>query len=101
LTLRATQAGGASFQVIDPAQTPNVPLSGKKKQIMTVLGGLIGGGLVTLLFLILFTSGAATAEDRDAYGHLNGSGPPHDTALDAMRSGEAAVAAPAGGASPE
>jgi uncharacterized protein involved in exopolysaccharide biosynthesis len=47
--------GGSSLHVIDPAGVPTSPMSGKKKQLMGIAGGLFAGLLISFLGVIALT----------------------------------------------
>lgn len=48
-------ASGTSFSVVDPPRAPTGPVSGKKKLIMAVFGGLFAGALISGLLLLILT----------------------------------------------
>jgi hypothetical protein len=50
-----TSANGVNVQVLDQASTPLGPTSGKKKDLEGILGGLLGGCLISFLGTIALT----------------------------------------------
>lgn len=48
-------AAGSAVHVIDPASTPTGPTSGKKKQLLAIVGGLFAGLLVSFLGAVALT----------------------------------------------
>lgn len=65
LSLKATRSDRASFEVIDPPALPTGPVSGKKKELMAVVGGLFAGALLSFLALVAFGGGPGDPDNPD------------------------------------
>jgi uncharacterized protein involved in exopolysaccharide biosynthesis len=68
LSPQGTPSASTGFSVIDPPKIPTGPVSGKKKLVMAVVGGLFAGGILSLLGLIMLTP------SRPAEPHLRAVG---------------------------
>ena len=58
-------SGGSTVSVVDPASTPIGPSSGKKKELMGLLGGLFAGALISLLGVVAMTKRKPTEPWED------------------------------------
>jgi len=62
----------STFHVVDPPKVPTVPTSRKKQLIMSGLGGLVGGLVITIFALILImTQDRSVREESDVEGDLD------------------------------
>jgi len=69
LSFTAAKTDHSSFKVLDPPALPTGPVSGKKKQLMAVIGGLFAGALISFLALVGFGGPEdPDPEKRDAAG---------------------------------
>jgi uncharacterized protein involved in exopolysaccharide biosynthesis len=66
VSLAATGSDPSSFRVIDPPTVPAGPVSGKKKEIMAVFGGIFVGALLSLLCVVLASGGNPEAAPEAA-----------------------------------
>jgi Mrp family chromosome partitioning ATPase len=58
-----------AFHVIDPPKVPTAATSRKKQLVMTGLGSLLGGGVITLLILVLLVAAdRSVREEQDLEG---------------------------------
>jgi hypothetical protein len=66
------QAGGGSsgsvVQEIDQPTVPTGPVSGRKKELLAIIGGLFAGGLITFLGLVALTPGKRDTDELAAEG---------------------------------
>jgi Mrp family chromosome partitioning ATPase/capsular polysaccharide biosynthesis protein len=53
----ASSVDPTALHVVDPPKVPTLPTSRKKQLVMTGLGSLLGGGVLTLLILVLLVAG--------------------------------------------
>jgi len=58
-------SGGSTVSVVDPASTPIGPSSGKKKELMGLLGGLFAGALISFLGVVAMTKRKPTEPWED------------------------------------
>lgn len=69
LNFTAAKTDHTSFKVLDPPALPTGPVSGKKKQLMALIGGLFAGALISFLALVAFGGPEDPGpEKRDAAG---------------------------------
>jgi uncharacterized protein involved in exopolysaccharide biosynthesis len=60
-----SSANGSTISVIDPATMPAGPVSGKKKELMAIVGGLFAGLLISFLGAVALTPKKADSWDAD------------------------------------
>jgi hypothetical protein len=68
LNFTAAKTDKSSFKVLDPPTLPTGPVSGKKKALMAVIGGLFAGALLSFLALVAFGGGPGDPDREDALG---------------------------------
>jgi uncharacterized protein involved in exopolysaccharide biosynthesis len=67
VTLEATLTDKTSFRVLDAPVLPTGPVSGKKKQLMAIIGGLFAGALLAFLALVMFSKPEGPDDGERAY----------------------------------
>jgi len=65
VSLKATLADTTSFHILDQPALPTGPVSGKKKEVMAIIGGLFAGALLSFLALVI-TSGTTDPNRHSA-----------------------------------
>jgi capsular polysaccharide biosynthesis protein len=62
----------SAFHVVDPPRVPTVPASRKKALLMSGIGGLLGGGVITILVLVLvMAQDRSVREEKDVESALD------------------------------
>jgi uncharacterized protein involved in exopolysaccharide biosynthesis len=65
LTALTRGSAGSSVHVIDAADTPTGPVSGKKQMLLAIVGGLFAGALISFLGLVALTPGKPPQSDDE------------------------------------